>query len=104
MSDTLSQIFRFVLKLVLGLFAAVFAISLLTATLLVLALGWLKALVTGRKPAPSQLFGRFQQFQQFTPRGAWPGGASPRSGASAKAGGQVVDVEVREIREDKRLS
>ena len=101
MSDTLSQIFRFVLKLVLGLFAAVFAISLLAATLLVLALGWLKALMTGRKPAPSQLFGRFQQ---FTPRGAWPSSASPRAGTSAKAGGQVVDVEVREIREDKRLS
>lgn len=100
MSDTLSQIFRFVLKLVLGLFAAVFALSLLTATLLVLALGWLKALMTGRKPAPSQLFGRFQQ---FTPQGAWPG-SSPRTDASAKAGGQVVDVEVREIREDKRLS
>lgn len=101
MSDTLSQIFRFVLKLVLGLFAAVFALSLLTATLVVLALGRLKALITGRKPAPSQLFGRFQQ---FTPRGAWPGSNGPRSGAPGHTGGQVVDVEVREIREDKRLS
>lgn len=101
MSDTLSQIFRFVLKLVLGLFAAVFALSLLTATLVVLALGWLKALMTGRKPAPSQLFGRFQQ---FTPRGAWTGRSGPHGGTPGQTGGQVVDVEAREIREEKRLS
>ena len=92
--------FRFVLKLVLGLCAAIFAFSLLVATLVVLALGWLKALITGRKPAPSLLFGRFQQFQQFTPRGSAPKGAH----------GQVVDVEAREIhdirdiRDEKRLS
>lgn len=101
MSDIASQIFRFALKLVLGLFAAIFALSLLIATLVVLALGWLKALITGRKPAPALLFGRFQQ---FTPRSAWPGGSGPREGAPGKAAGQVVDVEVREIREEKRLS
>ena len=101
MSDTASQIFRFVLKLALGLFAAIFALSLLVATLVVLALGWLKALVTGRKPAPSLLFGRFQQ---FTPRGAWPSGSGPRGSAPSPTGGQVVDVEAREIREKKRLS
>jgi hypothetical protein len=104
MSDTASQIFRFILKLALGLFAAIFALSLLVATLVVLALGWLKALITGRKPAHSLLFGRFQQFQQFTPRGVWPGGSGPRGSAPGPTGGQVVDVEAREIREEKRLS
>ncbi len=104
MSDTASQIFRFILKLALGLFAAIFALSLLLATLVVLALGWLKALVTGRKPAPSLLFGRFQQFQQFTPRGAWPGASGPRGSAQSQTGGQVVDVEAREICKEKRLS
>jgi len=101
MSDIASQIFRFVLKLALGLFAAIFALSLLVATLVVLALGWLKALITGRKPAHSLLFSRFQQ---FTPRGAWPGGSGPRGSAPGPTGGQVVDVEAREIREEKRLS
>ena len=101
MSDTASQIFRFILKLALSLLAAIFALSLLAATLAVLALGWLKALMTGRKPAPFQLFGRFQQ---FTPRGAWPGNGGPRSSAPGSTGGQVVDVEAREIREEKRLS
>lgn len=97
MSDVVNQIFRFILKLVLGLSAAVFAFSLLILTLLVLALGLLKSLITGRKPSP-MLFGRFQQ---FPPQGMWPA-SRPREASTGD--GSVVDVEVREIREDKRLS
>ena len=99
MSNPVSQIFRFILKLVLGLFAALFAISLLVAALIVFALSLLKSLITGRKPAPAMVFGRFQQFSQ---QGVWPGNR-PREGSSKAATGQVVDVEVREIREDRRL-
>jgi hypothetical protein len=97
MSDVVNQIFRFILKLVLGLSAAVFAVSLLILTLLVLALGLLKALITGRKPSP-MLFGRFQQ---FSPQRAWPA-SRPREASTGDSA--VVDVEAREIREDKRLS
>lgn len=94
-----SQILRFFLKLALGLFAAIFAISLLLAALIVVALSLLKSLVTGRKPAPAVVFGRFQR---FSPQGMWPGGAARDEGA-ARPAGDVVDVEVREVRGDNRL-
>lgn len=95
----ISNILRFFLKLVLGLFAAVFAISLLAAALIVVLLSLLKSLVTGRKPAPAMVFGRFQR---FSPQGMWPGGAG-RDAASSQRNADVVDVEVREVRNDKRL-
>ena len=95
----ISKILRFFLKLVLGLFAAVFAISLLAAALIVVLLSLLKSLVTGRKPAPAMVFGRFQR---FSPQGMWPGAAG-RDGANAPHTADIVDVEVREVRDDKRL-
>ena len=95
----ISKILRFFLKLVLGLFAAVFAVSLLVAALIVVALSLLKSLVTGRKPAPAMVFGRFQR---YSPQGMWPGGAG-RDATNAPRAADVVDVEVREIRDDKRL-
>jgi hypothetical protein len=94
-----NQIFRFILKLVLGLFAALFAISLLAAALVALALSVLTALITGRKPAPAMMFGRFQQFSR---QAMWPAGSRARDGSTQAHGGQVVDVEVREIPDDRR--
>lgn len=98
MPSLVSQILRFFLKLALGLFAAIFAVSLLLAALIVVALSLLKSLVTGRKPSPAMVFGRFQR---FSPQGMWPGGAA-RDGA-ARPADDVVDVEAREIRGDRRL-
>ncbi|MEO8389972.1 hypothetical protein [Polaromonas sp.] len=95
----ISQLLRFFLKLLLGIFAAVFAVSLLVAALVVVALSLLKSLVTGRKPAPAVVFGRFQR---YTPQDMWPGGATPDS-RTAPGARDVVDVEVREVRDDKRL-
>ena len=66
----MSQVFRFILKLVFGLSAAVLAVGLLLVALTVLALSLLKSLITGRKPAPLMAFARFQQFSQ---QGMWPG-------------------------------
>lgn len=99
MPSFVSQILRFFLKLALGLFAAIFAISLLLAALIVVTLSLLKSLVTGRKPAPAVVFGRFQR---FSPQGMWPGGTACGEGA-ARPAGDVVDVEVREVRGDNRL-
>ena len=100
MSNLPSQAFRFILKLVLGLSAAVLAVSLLLVALTVLALSLLKSLITGRKPAPLMAFARFQQFSQ---QGMCPAGNRSRQGAAkAAASGQVVDVEVREIPDDRR--
>lgn len=100
MPSFLGRILRFVLKLVFGLLAAVFVVSLLTAALIVVLFSLLRSLITGRKAAPAMVFGRFQK---FSPNGMWPG-ASP-AGAAKKplTADQVVDVEVREIRDDKRL-
>ncbi len=93
------NILRFFLKLLLGIFAAVFAISLLLAALVVVALSLLRSLITGRKPAPAMVFGRFQR---YSPQGMWPGGPAQSTPAGQRAA-DVVDVEVREVRDDKRL-
>lgn len=99
MSNPVGLISRFILKLALGLFAAIFALSLLAAALVVLALSLVKALLTGRKPAPAAVFGRFQK---FSPEGMWPMRPG-RNGNTPNAAGAVVDVEAREVRDDKRL-
>ena len=96
MPSFVGQLFRFILKLVLGLLAAVFAVSLLLLALVVLAFSVLKALITGKKPAPAMVFGRFQK---FSPQGMWPGQQAP----SDTSKGEIVDVEVREVRDDKRI-
>lgn len=93
MPSFISRVLRFILRLVLWTFATIFALSLLLATLVLLALGLLRSLVTGQKPKP-MVFGRFQRFSAQAP---WPG-AGMRDAAPARHG-DVVDVEVREIRE-----
>lgn len=42
----------------------------------------------------------FSRFQRFSTQGMWPGRPTPKGPVNA---GEVVDVEVREVREDKRL-
>lgn len=97
MPSFISRVLRFALRLALWLFAAVFAVSLLFAALVLLVLGLLKSLITGQKPKP-MVFGRFQR---FSPQTMWPGAAT--RGPAAPREAEVVDVEVREIRSDKRL-
>lgn len=87
------RILRFVLRIAFGVMAAIFAISLLAAALIVVLISVLKSLVTGRKPAPSVVFGNFQR---FSPQGMWPGATSR---PDARNDADVVDVEVREVRE-----
>ncbi|WP_096695428.1 hypothetical protein [Polaromonas sp. AER18D-145] len=96
MPSFLSRVLSFFLRLVLWTFAAIFAVSLMLAGLVLLALGLLRSLITGQKPKPV-VFGRFQRFSS---QPAWPGATKP--GAAAREA-DVVDVEVREIRGDKRL-
>lgn len=91
----ISRVLRFFLRLVLWAFAAVFAVSLLLASLVLIALGLLKSLITGQKPRP-MVFGRFQR---FSPDTLWPG-AGARGGPAPREA-DVVDVEVREIRDNR---
>lgn len=94
MPTFINRVFSFVLRLVLWAFAAIFAASLLLAGLVLLTLGMLRALITGQKPKP-MMFGRFQRFASPP---VWSG--SPRDPA-ARREADVVDVEVREIRNDR---
>ena len=93
MQNFLSQLVRFAIKLVLAAFGLVFAISLLLAALVVIAISLLKSLITGKKPAPLMVFSRFQK---FAPNGMWP------SAAKAQNTADVVDVEVREVKPDQQ--
>ena len=94
-----NQILRFFIQLVLGILAAVFAVSMLAAGLIALVLSFIRWLVTGKKPALAIAFSRFRQ---FSPQNSWSGRVSPKRPAVT----DVVDVEVREVHEarnDKRL-
>ena len=98
MPSFISRVLHFALRLVLWIFAAVFAISLFVAGFIFIALSLLKSLFTGQKPNPAMLFSRFQRFPAPT---MWQG--TGMRGATAARAAEVVDVEVREIRKDKRL-
>lgn len=90
----ISRVLSFALRLVLLSLAAVFAISLLLASLVLLALGLLRALFTGQKAKPVDL----SRFQRFSAQATWGKGAN--AGAAPVRSADVVDVEVREIRQD----
>lgn len=98
MVSAVSQLLSFFVKLLFGVFAVVFTVSLLAAALIVVALSLLASLITGRRPAPTAMFGRFQRFSR---QGMWPGG-SARQEPVGPSTGEVVDVQVREISEDRR--
>ena len=98
MPNLVSRIFLFILKVVFGFFALLFAVSLLFAALVIFVLSMLASVVTGRKPVPAKMFSRFQQFSR---PGMWPGNP-PYKGGQRTDAAQVVDVEVREIPETKK--
>lgn len=87
------RLLRGFFKLLLGLALAVFLVSLLLASLvLVLAMSvW--SLITGRKPAPVVLFARMRERSQQMARGTWS------TSASHARGSDVVDVQAREVDE-----
>lgn len=73
--DFFGPVLRGVLRLALALAALVSVLSLLLASLAVVVGVSLWALVTGRKPAPAVVFGRFRQTSQRYTQGVWPAGA-----------------------------
>ena len=85
------RLLRGVFKIALGLALAVFLVSLLLASL-VLVLGVsLWSLVTGRKPAPVVMFARMRERSQHMAQGVW------RTDRAHTRGADVVDVQAREI-------
>lgn len=96
MPDFVSQLLRFVLRLVMAVFAIIFAISLLFAALIALLFSLLMALFTGRKPASPMVF---SSFKRFSKESVWPAGVKRGAGGSSGKPAEVVDVEVREIKD-----
>jgi len=92
MQNFITRLIRFTIKLVLAAFGLVFAISLVAAALALMVLSLLKSLFTGKKPTA---FVAFSQFRQFKNRAgsSWP------SANKAQPQGDVVDVEVREVKQ-----
>ena len=98
MQNFIGGLFRFIFKLTLAAFGLVFAVSLLLLALIVLVLSVVKSVITGKKPAPLAVFGKFQK---FAPGAMWQGNAQREHKAD------VVDVEVREVKgsaSDKQLT
>lgn len=96
-ADLLGRLPGLVLRLVLGLAAAVFLISLLLASVLAVIGVSLWALVTGRRPAPLVAFGHLRERSRQASQGMWRPGAAPSAAAASHT--EVVDVEAREVDE-----
>ncbi len=94
MTPFLNRCLGWVLKLVLAALGLIFAVSLLAAALIVLLVSLVKSLLTGRKPAPAAVFGRFQRLSPYT---IWPAASGPEAVPQKPGMGEVVDVEAREI-------
>lgn len=89
LSEFVAGILRGVVKVVLVLLTALFALSVLCMGLVVVAVMVLRFLLTGRKPAVVTTFSRFNQAaQQFRP-GGWAGNRSDSA--------DIVDVQAHEV-------
>ena len=94
LTSFLNRCLGWVLKLVLVTMGLVLAVSLMAAALIVLLVSLIKSLLTGQKPAPAAVFGRFQRLSAHT---IWPGAPRPEAVPQKPGIGEVVDVEAREI-------
>ncbi len=101
MSALRNTILGLLLKLMLAALVLVFALGLIAAAMIYLAWSGVVFLLTGRKPAVAVLFSQFRQLKKYSAAGVWPRPGAHAADARA-ASPDVVDVEVREIRGDKR--
>jgi hypothetical protein len=101
LNNFLNQVLAFVLKLFIGVMAAVFAVSLLLAGMVYLVFASIRFLFTGRKPAVAVVFSQLRQYRQSAADGVWPApGRRPEPRRAPTP--DVVDVEVREIDDGRR--
>jgi hypothetical protein len=94
-SDFIGRIASFALRLVFGLAAAVFALSLLFAGLLAVAFMLLRALLTGRKPAPVMVWQRYREASRAS-SARWTDRATP-SDTLAQKGVRTVPEDVVDV-------
>lgn len=95
LSDFVAMVLRGLIKLALAVLAAVFMLSLLSIALAAVLATIVWSLLTGRKPAVFTTVSRFHQASRQFRQGIWPGNG-PRS---PQTNADVVDVQVREVRE-----
>ena len=92
--NALGRLFSAVIGLVLWLFAAALGLLLAGVVAVLLLLGVVWAVVRGRRPVRPVYV---HQFQAYARERVWPG---RRGGAAGTvASGEVVDVQVREVRD-----
>ena len=91
---------RLALKIFLAALAVVFTVSMLVAGLIYLVFASFRFLLTGRKPAVAVLFSQMRQFRQSAADGVWPA-TRRKAPVPQPRTADVVDVEVREINEDR---
>ena len=104
------RLVQFTLRLIFWLSAAVVGMGLLAVALVAVVFSLLKSLITGRPSVALSLV--LGGFRRFSPQGWWPAdrpetsvrGQRPASVVKRPAGAarDVVDVEVREIPDEKR--
>lgn len=96
-----ARVLQFVVRGVMLLSALVIAAVLLSVALVWLVFGVLKALVTGRKPAP---WAAFEQYRRYTAQRVWPKSAQGDEAAPQPARRHALnDVEdVQVVRETPR--
>lgn len=97
-ADFLTRLLGAALQLMLALAAAVFVLSLLVAAALVVLALSVWSLLTGRKPTPSVVFGRFRETSDKVTRGVWPHRDRPQG--PGRPVDDVVDVQAREVPDD----
>jgi len=99
-TDFVGRIVALALRLVFGLAAAVFALSLLLAGLLAVVFMLLRALLTGRKPAPVMVWQRYREASKAS-SARWTNRVPPTAGPVARGvrpePADVVDVTPRDI-------
>lgn len=95
LTDLVGGVMGFIVRTLLFLAGTVFMLSLMAASAVGLGALLLWRLVTGKRPLVPRLsdLAGVRAFG-FDPRAGWP---------RAHAGGEVVDAEVREIRDDPSL-
>jgi hypothetical protein len=94
-TDFVARIVSMALRLVFGLAAAVFALSLLFAGLLAVVFMVLRALLTGRKPAPVMVWQRYREASRAS-SARWTDRAMP-SDTRAQKGARVVPADVVDV-------
>ncbi len=97
-TDFVARIVSMALRLVFGLAAVVFALSLLFAGLLAVVFMLLRALLTGRKPAPVMVWQRYREASRAsTARWTSRAVADPAAKGVRAVPADVVDVTPRDI-------